>query len=66
MAQEGFDDDERGEKERGEGSTAALIDDPVWVMNSVPVAAKVNTLGAIYEHGLIGTYMKWYVISSIF
>ena len=66
VAQEGFDDDESGEKERGEGSTAALIDDPVWVMNSVPVAAKVNTLGAIYEHGLIGTYMKWYVISSIF
>ena len=38
----------------------------VWVMNTVHVAAKVNTLGAIYERGLIGTYMKWYVISSIF
>ncbi|KAG5082486.1 hypothetical protein JHK84_052524 [Glycine max] len=27
-------------------------------MNIVPVAAKVNTLGAIYKRGLIGTYMK--------
>ena len=49
-----------------DGSIDALIDDPVWVMNTVHVAAKVNTLGAIYERGLIGTYMKWYVISSIF
>ena len=58
MAQEGFDDDESGEKERGGGFAAALIDDPVWVMNTVSVEAQVNTLGAIYERGLIGTYMK--------
>ena len=66
MAQEGFDGDERGEKERGGGFAAALIDDLVWVMNIVPVAAKVNTLGAIYKRGVIGTYMNWYAISSIF
>ncbi|KAH1235132.1 putative methyltransferase PMT13 [Glycine max] len=41
------------------GFAAALIDDPVWVMNTVPVEAEVNTLGAIYERGLIGTYMNW-------
>ncbi|KAK9910588.1 hypothetical protein M0R45_034544 [Rubus argutus] len=38
---------------------AALVDDPVWVMNIVPVEAQVNTLGAIYERGLIGTYQNW-------
>lgn len=43
------------------GFAAALIDDPVWVMNTVPVEAEVNTLGVIYERGLIGTYMNWYV-----
>ena len=42
------------------GFAAALVDDPVWVMNSVPVEAKVNTLGVIYERGLIGTYQNWY------
>ncbi|TKY65525.1 methyltransferase PMT15 [Spatholobus suberectus] len=41
------------------GFAAALIDDPVWVMNTVPVEAEVNTLGAIYERGLIGTYQNW-------
>ncbi|OAY30409.1 probable methyltransferase PMT15 [Manihot esculenta] len=41
------------------GFAAALIDDPVWVMNVVPVQAKVNTLGVIYERGLIGTYQDW-------
>ena len=43
------------------GFAAALIDDPVWVMNIVPVEAETNTLGAIYERGLIGTYQNWYV-----
>jgi len=38
------------------GFVAALIEDPVWVMNVVLVQAKVNTLGAIYEPGLIGIY----------
>lgn len=41
------------------GFAAALVDDPVWVMNVVPVEAKVNTLGVIYERGLIGTYQNW-------
>lgn len=43
------------------GFAAALIDDPVWVMNVVPVEAEINTLGVIYERGLIGTYQNWYV-----
>ncbi|KAF3788497.1 putative methyltransferase [Nymphaea thermarum] len=41
------------------GFAAALVEDPVWVMNVVPVEAKLNTLGVIYERGLIGTYMSW-------
>lgn len=41
------------------GFAAALADDPVWVMNIVPVHANVNTLGVIYERGLIGTYQNW-------
>ncbi|GAB4861829.1 hypothetical protein Ancab_037085 [Ancistrocladus abbreviatus] len=41
------------------GFAAALADDPVWVMNVVPVEAKVNTLGVIYERGLIGIYQSW-------
>lgn len=42
------------------GFAAALVDDPVWVMNIVPVEAQVNTLGIVYERGLIGTYQNWY------
>uniref|UniRef100_A0A0E0L789 Methyltransferase n=1 Tax=Oryza punctata TaxID=4537 RepID=A0A0E0L789_ORYPU len=41
------------------GFAAALVDDPVWVMNVVPTAAIANTLGVIYERGLIGTYQDW-------
>ncbi|KAK4476555.1 hypothetical protein RD792_015711 [Penstemon davidsonii] len=42
------------------GLAAALVDDPVWVLNVVPVEAEVNnTLGVIYERGLIGTYQNW-------
>ncbi|GLT84525.1 hypothetical protein SLE2022_027500 [Rubroshorea leprosula] len=42
------------------GFAAALVDDPVWVMNVVPVTeAGINTLGVIYERGLIGTYQNW-------
>ncbi|KAI9111995.1 hypothetical protein K1719_016891 [Acacia pycnantha] len=41
------------------GFAAALTDDPVWVMNVVPVQAQVNTLGVIYERGLIGIYQDW-------
>lgn len=41
------------------GFAAALIDFPVWVMNVVPAEAKINTLGVIYERGLVGTYTNW-------
>lgn len=41
------------------GFAAAMIDDPVWVMNIVPVEAEINTLGVVYERGLIGTYQNW-------
>lgn len=41
------------------GFAAALVDDPVWVMNMVPTEAQINTLGVIYERGLIGTYQNW-------
>ncbi|KAI3955556.1 hypothetical protein MKW92_015235 [Papaver armeniacum] len=41
------------------GFAAALSKYPVWVMNVVPSDANVNTLGVIYERGLIGTYMNW-------
>ncbi|KAI3458186.1 hypothetical protein Pfo_014849 [Paulownia fortunei] len=41
------------------GFAANLIEDPLWVMNVVPFEAKVNTLGVIYERGLIGTYQSW-------
>ena len=41
------------------GFAAALVKDPVWVMNVVPADAKVNTLGVVYERGLIGTYQNW-------
>ncbi|XP_062090244.1 probable methyltransferase PMT15 [Humulus lupulus] len=41
------------------GFAAALINDPVWVMNVVPVEAETNTLGVIYERGLIGTFQNW-------
>ncbi|KAM7260911.1 hypothetical protein ACFE04_026386 [Oxalis oulophora] len=41
------------------GFAAALVDDPVWVMNVVPAETEINTLGVIYERGLIGTYQNW-------
>ncbi|XP_065864757.1 probable methyltransferase PMT16 [Euphorbia lathyris] len=41
------------------GFAAALVDDPVWVMNVVPVEAHVDTLGVVYQRGLIGTYQNW-------
>lgn len=47
------------------GFAAALIDDPVWVMNVVPTAASVDTLGVVYERGLIGTYQDWCVIDLV-
>jgi len=42
------------------GFAAALTSDKVWVMNVVPTIAKKNTLGVIYERGLIGIYHDWY------
>ncbi|KAL9264876.1 putative methyltransferase PMT19 [Drosera capensis] len=41
------------------GFAAALSSYPVWVMNVVPFDAKNDTLGMIYERGLIGTCMNW-------
>lgn len=44
----------------GLGSFAAALSKfPVWVMNVVPYNAKNQTLGIVYERGLIGTYMDW-------
>jgi hypothetical protein len=43
------------------GFAAAMVKYPVWVMNVVPFDAKSNNLGVIYERGLIGTYMDWYL-----
>ncbi|GLT84528.1 hypothetical protein SLE2022_027530 [Rubroshorea leprosula] len=40
------------------GFAAALVSDPVWVMNVVP-ARKSSTLGVIYDRGLIGVYHDW-------
>lgn len=40
------------------GFAAALVSDPVWVMNVVP-ARKPSTLGVIYDRGLIGVYHDW-------
>lgn len=48
------------------GFAASLVQDPLWVMNVVPVEAKFNTLGAIYERGLIGTYQSWYVTNYMY
>jgi Putative S-adenosyl-L-methionine-dependent methyltransferase len=42
------------------GFAAALAKYPVWVMNVVPFEGVNNTLGVIYERGLIGTFMNWY------
>ncbi|KAE8672394.1 putative methyltransferase PMT18 [Hibiscus syriacus] len=41
------------------GFAAALSKYPVWVMNVVPEKADSDTLGIIYERGLIGTYQDW-------
>lgn len=40
------------------GFAAALVDDPVWVMNVIP-ARKPLTLGVLYDRGLIGVYHDW-------
>ncbi|KAL6882605.1 hypothetical protein ACP4OV_011295 [Aristida adscensionis] len=40
------------------GFAAAIVSDPVWVMNVVS-AQKPLTLGVIYDRGLIGVYHDW-------
>lgn len=40
------------------GFAAALNTFPVWVMNIVPISTN-NTLSAIYDRGLVGTYHDW-------
>ncbi|KAJ8441547.1 hypothetical protein Cgig2_026348 [Carnegiea gigantea] len=40
------------------GFAAALVSDPVWVMNVVP-PHKPSTLDVIYDRGLIGVYHDW-------
>lgn len=45
-----------------EGFAAALESPKSWVMNVVPTIAEENTLGVVYERGLIGIYHDWYVL----
>ncbi|KAF4391824.1 hypothetical protein F8388_017419, partial [Cannabis sativa] len=40
------------------GFAAAVIDDPLWVMNVVSSYA-TNTLAVVFDRGLIGTYHDW-------
>ena len=46
------------------GFAVALDNFPVWVMNVVP-ASMNNTLSAIYDRGLIGTFHDWYDLELI-
>ncbi|KDO82913.1 hypothetical protein CISIN_1g0105922mg [Citrus sinensis] len=41
------------------GFAAAIQSSKLWVMNVVPTLADKNTLGVIYERGLIGIYHDW-------
>lgn len=41
------------------GFAAAMVKYPVWVMNVVSANSDQDTLGVIYERGLIGTYQDW-------
>ncbi|PSR88343.1 Methyltransferase [Actinidia chinensis var. chinensis] len=44
----------------GLGGFAAALESPkLWVMNVVPTITNKNTLGVIYERGLIGIYHDW-------
>ncbi|KAL5544454.1 hypothetical protein UlMin_008238 [Ulmus minor] len=44
----------------GLGSFAAALESPkLWVMNVMPTKAEKDTLGVIYERGLIGIYHDW-------
>lgn len=46
------------------GFAAALQSPKLWVMNVMPTIAEKNTLGVIYERGLIGIYHDWYSFLS--
>lgn len=48
------------------GFATALAKYPVWVMNVVPSEGVNNTLGVIYERGLIGTFMNWYILYLLY
>ncbi|CAN6372777.1 unnamed protein product [Urochloa humidicola] len=41
------------------GFAAAIFSPKAWVMNVVPTAAELSTLGVVYERGLIGMYHDW-------
>ncbi|XP_060196811.1 probable methyltransferase PMT2 [Lycium barbarum] len=41
------------------GFAAALQSPKLWVMNVMPTIAEKNTLGVVYERGLIGIYHDW-------
>ncbi|KAM7269144.1 hypothetical protein ACFE04_024641 [Oxalis oulophora] len=41
------------------GFAAAIESNKLWTMNVVPTIAEKNTLGVIYERGLIGMYHDW-------
>ncbi|CAL1368313.1 unnamed protein product [Linum trigynum] len=41
------------------GFAAALESSKLWVMNVVPTIAEKNTLGVVFERGLIGIYHDW-------
>ena len=41
------------------GFAAAIFSPKSWVMNVVPTAAELSTLGVVYERGLIGMYHDW-------
>ncbi|KAM7468542.1 hypothetical protein LguiB_016104 [Lonicera macranthoides] len=41
------------------GFAAALQSPKLWVMNVVPTIAEKNTLGVVYERGMIGIYHDW-------
>lgn len=46
------------------GFAAAIESSKSWVMNVVPTIAQ-NTLGVIFERGLIGIYHDWYVPPTV-
>ncbi|XP_021722903.1 probable methyltransferase PMT2 [Chenopodium quinoa] len=41
------------------GFAAAIHSSKLWVMNVMPTIAEKNTLGVVYERGLVGIYHDW-------